>query len=72
MVGPTITPSPKSAIAVPASLRGNDSNSTACETVISAPPPRPWMIRQKTSADRECEAPQRKLAMVKRMIEPTK
>ena len=72
MVGPTITPRPKSAIAMPASSGGKVSSRTACETVMSAPPPTPCTTRQKMSSPSECAAPQKKLDIVNRMIEPTK
>ena len=57
---------------MPASSGGKDSNSTACDTVISAPPPIPCTIRQRMSVVSECAAPQKKLAAVNTMIEPTK
>jgi len=72
MVGPTMTPTPNSAIAVPASSGGNASNSTAWETVISAPPPMPCTMRQKMSAPSECDAPQKNDATVNTTIDPTK
>src|SRR5258708_17904610 len=64
-VGPTITPTPKIAIAVPNSSRGNTSYRIACEVESRAPPPNPWMIRQNTSAMRECALPQKNDATTK-------
>ena len=43
-----------------------------CEVERRAPPPIPCTMRQKMSVPSECDAPQKKLAIVKRMIEPTK
>ena len=64
IVGPTMTPTPNSAMAMPASSGGNASNSTACDTVMSAPPPMPCTMRQKMSVPSECDAPQKNDAAV--------
>src|SRR5438105_13038835 len=69
-VGPTITPTPKIAIAVPYSSRGNSSYRIACDVESSAPPPRPWMIRQNTSAPSAPALPHMNDAIVERAIEP--
>jgi len=60
-----MTPRPKSAIAVPASSGGRTPKRTACDTVMSAPPPTPWMIRHTINVVSECAEPQKKLAAVK-------
>src|SRR2546422_625068 len=72
MVGPTLTPTPKIAIAVPYSSRGNSSYRIACEVESSAPPPNPWMIRQNTSAMSECALPQKNDETTKIAIDPPK
>ncbi len=71
-VGPTITPTPKIAIAVPNSSRGNSSYRMACDVDSSAPPPNPWMMRQKTSAPSVPALPHMNDATVKSAIEPAK
>ena len=68
--GPTMTPMPKIAVDVPRSFSGKTSNRIACAVEMSAPPPMPWMTRQKTSASRLRALPQKKEATVKRMMEP--
>lgn len=69
-VGPTITPMPKMAMAVPASRRGKTSKRMAWAVEMSAPPPSPWTIRQKTRLSRVEALPQKKEATVKSAIEP--
>ncbi len=59
-------------MAVPYSVRGNSSYRMACEVESSAPPPKPWMIRQNTSAASEWALPQKNEAMTKIAIEPAK
>ena len=71
-VGPTMTPMPKKAIPVPTSSRGNASHRMAWEVDMSAPPPIPCTMRQKTSDWRESDRPHRSDATVNRMMEPTK
>ena len=68
--GPTITPMPKMAVEVPRSLSGKTSNRMAWAVEMSAPPPMPWITRQKTSASRLRALPQKNEASVKRMMEP--
>ena len=67
-----MTPTPKSAMAMPASSGGNASNSTAWDTVMSAPPPIPCTMRQKMRSPSVCDAPQTTVAAVNTRIEPTK
>ena len=65
-------PMPKMAIACPYSCGGKTSYRMACDVDSSAPPPSPWMIRQKISWLRVCELPQKNEASVKIAIEPAK
>jgi hypothetical protein len=67
-----MTPTPKIAIAAAYSSRGNTSNSVACAVESSAPPPRPWMMRQVTISASVCALPQKTEATVKRAIEKAK
>ena len=60
------------AMAPPYSSGGNTSYSVACAVDNSAPPPRPWMIRNTTSSVSVCELPHRMLAIVNSAIEPAK
>ena len=67
-----MTPTPKIAIAVPTSSRGNASYRIACAVESSAPPPSPCTTRQNTSASSEWELPQKNDAMVNSAIDPAK
>ena len=69
-VGPTMTPIPKMAMAVPASSRGKTSNRMACAVEISAPPPMPWTMRQNTRLSSVPALPQKYDATVKRTMDP--
>ena len=44
----------------------------ACAIGCMPPPPAPWMTRKTSSMGREGAAPQRKLAMVKTVMQKTK
>src|SRR5690242_12389783 len=70
--GPTITPMPKMAMAVPYSDFGNSSYRMAWDVESRAPPPMPWMIRQTINSVSECEFPHRNDAMVKMAMELAK
>ena len=67
-----MTPTPKIAMAVPYSSRGNSSYRIACDVESSAPPPRPCTIRQNTSASSECALPQKNEETTKIAIDPAK
>ena len=71
-VGPTMTPTPKIAIAVPYSSRGNSSYRIACEVESSAPPPTPCTMRQNTSDPSECALPQKNDARTNSAIDAAK
>jgi hypothetical protein len=56
--GPSITAMAKSAIAMPCSLGGKVWRRMACSVGWSAPAPKPWMTRKKTSVQSEWAIPQ--------------
>ena len=69
-VGPTMTPTPKIAVAAPRSSNGKTSKRIAWAVEMSAPPPIPCRTREPTRVSRVWALPQKKDAVVKRMIEP--
>jgi hypothetical protein len=58
-------PSPQKPIARPRSSGLKASSSTACEIGCSAPPVKPWMMRNRISSGRFGARPQRNDAIVK-------
>ncbi len=68
-IGPNMAPTPKIALAIPRSRGGKVSRRIAWLFGISAPPAAPWRIRKKIRVPRLGAAPQRKEAMVKRMMQ---
>src|SRR5437899_6086197 len=67
-----MTPTPKIAMAVPYSSRGNSSYRIACDVESSAPPPSPCTMRQNTSAGSVPALPQKNDAIVNNTIDPAK
>ena len=56
---PSTIPIPKSPEAKPRSLVSKASKSMACDVDSNAPPPMPWINRQKTNSHRLSDAPQK-------------
>ena len=57
-IGPKMTPTPNSAIALPCSCRGNDSSRIACDIGTMAPPARPCSTRIAISMGSDTAAPE--------------
>ena len=71
-MGPTTTPMPKMAMAMPRSWGGKVSRRMAWDMGCSPPPPTPWMIRKNTSWARLVAEPQRMELTVNRMREASR
>ena len=63
-MGAAIIPRLQKAIALPCSLPGNSSSSTACESGCSPPPVKPWITRKTISMGRFGASPQSRLDSV--------
>src|SRR5215469_13701322 len=70
--GPTMTPIAKMPWAFPCSRNVYVSRRIACDVEIKPPPPKPWMMRQKTSCPKLPERPHINDAIVKMTIDAKK
>jgi len=64
-IGATITPTPKSAMAMPCSFTGKVSSKIACDKGCMPPPPKPCKTRKNIKLERFQALPQKKELMVK-------
>ncbi len=70
-IGPSITPTPHSAIAVPCWRLGKVSSVIAWESGTSGAPNMPWQVRQRISSGSEEARPHKSVLTVKPITAPT-
>jgi hypothetical protein len=71
MIGPSITPTPHSAMAGPCCALGKLSRVIAWDSGTSGAPNRPWQLRHRISSGSEVASPHRSVLTVKPQTAPT-